>query len=170
RAVLRLPLDDVPLDGTRLPDPDRDDLPLADRDRAPEDVLEVPRLLPRRRALRRGAPDAGAGLVQPGADGDPDALPLRARRDDRAVLGEAAPTAGRHGMNPVERRRRVGIVATGDELSNGSRVDTNSAVIAQRMFEIGYETDRILVLGDDEDALAATLVDLASRCDAVIVT
>ena len=73
-------------------------------------------------------------------------------------------------MSAAEVRRRVGIVATGDELANGSRVDTNSATIAARMFELGYEADRVVVLGDDEDALAATLVDLASRCDAVIVT
>jgi nicotinamide-nucleotide amidase len=73
-------------------------------------------------------------------------------------------------MSAAEGRRRVGIVATGDELSNGSAVDTNSAAIAQRLFELGFEAERFVVLGDDEDALAATLLDLASRCDAVVVT
>ncbi len=65
---------------------------------------------------------------------------------------------------------RLGIVATGDELATGSCVDTNSAAIAARLLEIGFETERIVVLGDDEEELAATLVDLGARCDAVVVT
>jgi nicotinamide-nucleotide amidase len=65
---------------------------------------------------------------------------------------------------------RLGIVATGDELATGSCVDTNSAAIAARLLELGFETERIVVLGDDEEALAATLVDLSARCDAIVVT
>jgi competence/damage-inducible protein CinA-like protein len=65
---------------------------------------------------------------------------------------------------------KLAVVATGDELATGASVDTNSAAIAARLLEIGFETERIVVLGDDEAALAATLVDLAARCDAIVVT
>jgi nicotinamide-nucleotide amidase len=68
------------------------------------------------------------------------------------------------------RGRRLGVVATGDELTTGSAVDTNSAAIAARLLDLGFEVERFVVLGDDEEALAAALVDLGSRCDAVVVT
>jgi len=68
------------------------------------------------------------------------------------------------------RRRRLGVVATGDELSSGSLVDANSAAIAARFLELGFETDRFVVLGDDEDALATTVVELGGRCEVIVVT
>jgi nicotinamide-nucleotide amidase len=67
-------------------------------------------------------------------------------------------------------RRRLGVIATGDELTTGSRVDTNSGAIAARLLELGLEAERIVVLEDDEDALAATLVELGARCDVVVIT
>jgi nicotinamide-nucleotide amidase len=67
-------------------------------------------------------------------------------------------------------RRLLGVVATGDELTTGSSVDTNSAAIAARLLELGLEVDRIVVLGDDEEALAATLVEFGARCAVVVVT
>ena len=62
------------------------------------------------------------------------------------------------------------VVATGDELVTGTAVDTNSAAIAQRLLELGLRVERFVVLGDDEEALAATLVDLGARCAVIVVT
>ena len=67
-------------------------------------------------------------------------------------------------------RRLLGLVATGDELTTGASVDTNSAAIAARLLELGLEAERFVVLGDDEDALAATLSELGRTCDVVVVT
>lgn len=62
------------------------------------------------------------------------------------------------------------VVATGDELVTGAAVDTNSAAIAARLLENGFRIERFVVLGDDEDALASTLVDLGARCAVIVVT
>jgi nicotinamide-nucleotide amidase len=62
------------------------------------------------------------------------------------------------------------VVATGDELVSGAAVDTNSAAIAGRLLELGLRTERFVVLGDDEAALTASLVELGSRCAVVVVT
>jgi nicotinamide-nucleotide amidase len=65
---------------------------------------------------------------------------------------------------------RAAVVATGDELVTGSAVDTNSAAIAARLLELGFRTERFVVLGDDEEALSSTLQDLGVRCSAIVVT
>ncbi|MFN0007638.1 MAG: CinA family nicotinamide mononucleotide deamidase-related protein [Planctomycetota bacterium] len=62
------------------------------------------------------------------------------------------------------------VIATGDELVNGTSVDTNSAAIAGRLLELGLRVERFVVLGDDEARLASTLVDLGARCAVIVVT
>jgi nicotinamide-nucleotide amidase len=70
----------------------------------------------------------------------------------------------------VADRRLAAVVATGDELVTGMAVDTNSAAIAARLLELGFETERLVVLGDDEEALALVLEDLGARCATIVVT
>ncbi len=67
-------------------------------------------------------------------------------------------------------RRTVAIVATGDELVTGALVDTNSARIARTLLGHGYQAERVVVLGDDENALAALLTELCQRHAAVVIT
>lgn len=71
---------------------------------------------------------------------------------------------------PGGARRAVAIVATGDELVSGALVDANSAVIAQRLLEHGYPSERFVVLGDDEQALSQLLRELCPSHAAVVIT
>lgn len=52
------------------------------------------------------------------------------------------------------------VIATGDELVRGAHADTNSGHIARALAPLGVECERFVVLGDDEDGLAAEL----ARC------
>ena len=66
--------------------------------------------------------------------------------------------------------RRAEIIAIGDELSSGVRLDTNSQWISQSLEQLGIETAFHSTVGDDlEDMLAAFEV-AASRVDLIITT
>jgi nicotinamide-nucleotide amidase len=71
---------------------------------------------------------------------------------------------------PTRRESAVALVGTGDELVEGRHVDTNSAEIARALIEAGLEPRRFTVLGDDEVALARTLLDLATDHGAILIT
>jgi len=73
-------------------------------------------------------------------------------------------------MSTSRRDLAVALVATGDELVEGRHVDTNSSVIARALIDFGFEPRRFTVLGDDEDELARTLMDLARTHGAMILT
>jgi nicotinamide-nucleotide amidase len=73
-------------------------------------------------------------------------------------------------VSTVPRERAAAIVATGDELVTGSLVDSNSAAIARRLSDIGFEPRRFVLLGDDEDGLVHELLELAARHAVIIVT
>ncbi len=73
-------------------------------------------------------------------------------------------------MSATSREMRVAIVGTGDELLEGRHVDTNSAEIARALIEVGLEPARFTVLGDDEDGLVHTLLELSSTCGAIVIT
>jgi nicotinamide-nucleotide amidase len=45
------------------------------------------------------------------------------------------------------------ILSTGDELTTGRVVDTNSAAIADRLFAAGVEVAAVLKVGDDREKL-----------------
>ena len=66
--------------------------------------------------------------------------------------------------------RDVALVSTGDELVLGATADTNSAAIARRLVEQGFEPRRFVLLGDDEDALVRELSELSARHVAIVVT
>ena len=66
-------------------------------------------------------------------------------------------------------RRLAAVVAVGDELLSG-RVDLNSSVIARALLEIGFETRRTVVVGDDRRELARLFGELCSEHGVVVVT
>jgi len=48
--------------------------------------------------------------------------------------------------------KRAAILSTGDELTTGKVIDTNSAFIADRLFSIGIKVAAVLKVGDDREA------------------
>lgn len=77
---------------------------------------------------------------------------------------------------PVYRRPRVAVVSTGDEivppgepLPEGGVYDSNQAIVAAAVEELGGEAVRLGAVADDEAALEAVL-QRALDCDAVILS
>lgn len=62
------------------------------------------------------------------------------------------------------------ILSTGDELTTGRVIDTNSAAIAERLFAIGIEVAAILKVGDNKDQLLWALRQAQALADIVIGT
>jgi nicotinamide-nucleotide amidase len=62
------------------------------------------------------------------------------------------------------------ILSTGDELTTGRVIDTNSAAIAERLFAIGVEVAAILKVGDNKDQLLWALRQAQALADIVIGT
>lgn len=62
------------------------------------------------------------------------------------------------------------ILATGDEIRDGSVVDTNTAYIAQGLEDERIEVSRHCCVGDDVDAVAAILREIAERSQIAVVT
>lgn len=69
-----------------------------------------------------------------------------------------------------DRAHRAGIVAIGDELLAGAHPDLNSPWLASRLFELGRHVERVVVVGDDEAAIAAAIRELARDVPLVIAT
>jgi molybdenum cofactor synthesis domain-containing protein len=64
----------------------------------------------------------------------------------------------------------VGVVTVGDELLAGETENTNASWLARELLARGVSVARIVVVPDEEDAIATTVRDLSRRYDAVIVT
>ena len=62
------------------------------------------------------------------------------------------------------------ILSTGDEIRSGTLVDSNSAYIAERLEENGFEVVRHTSVGDDLGVLTATLCEIGGRAEVAIVT
>ena len=62
------------------------------------------------------------------------------------------------------------IVAIGDELTSGQRLDTNSQWISQQLEQLGIRTLFHTTVGDDLDAMVSVLQVAASRAPLVIIT
>lgn len=62
------------------------------------------------------------------------------------------------------------IIAIGDELSSGQRLDTNSQWISRRLGELGIQTVRHTTVGDDLEANVDALRFAAERVDIVVCT
>src|SRR6478672_10112804 len=62
------------------------------------------------------------------------------------------------------------VVAVGDELLSGARVNSNAAWIGEHMAEVGVQVRRGTVVGDEIDDIVAAITVAARRSDVVIVT
>jgi nicotinamide-nucleotide amidase len=65
---------------------------------------------------------------------------------------------------------KIEIITTGDEVMQGTIVDTNTAWIAERLVPLGHEIVRHTSVGDDMMAISDALTQAAARDDAVFVT
>lgn len=65
---------------------------------------------------------------------------------------------------------RAAILSTGDELTTGRVVDTNSAYIADRLFLLGIEVAAVLKVGDVRERLLWALAQARELADLVIGT
>ncbi len=66
--------------------------------------------------------------------------------------------------------QKVAILSTGDELTTGKVVDTNSAHIAERLFSIGLDVVAVLKVGDTKERLLWALDQALGLGDLVIGT
>jgi nicotinamide-nucleotide amidase len=64
----------------------------------------------------------------------------------------------------------VEILATGDELLTGQVVDTNSAWLMDRLWDLGLMVRRKTLVGDDRQDLADALRETTARADVVVVS
>lgn len=65
---------------------------------------------------------------------------------------------------------RAEVVAVGDELLSGARLNGNAAWLGSRLGEVGVDVVRSTVVGDDVEVIAAALREAAARADLVLVT
>jgi nicotinamide-nucleotide amidase len=70
----------------------------------------------------------------------------------------------------IDMIQKVVILSTGDELTSGRVIDTNSAEIAERLFAIGIDVPAILKVGDNKDQLLWALRQAQALGDSVIGT
>lgn len=70
----------------------------------------------------------------------------------------------------TEDPRKAAVIAVGDELLAGDLSDGNSGVIARALLELGIETDRFLVVGDDRASLERAFVEHCNDYQIVVVT
>lgn len=63
----------------------------------------------------------------------------------------------------------VQLLLTGSEIMSGDTIDSNSALIAQRLAETGLSVFRKVTVGDDRALLQAELAQMAEQADLIIV-
>jgi nicotinamide-nucleotide amidase len=66
--------------------------------------------------------------------------------------------------------KKAAILSTGDELTSGKVIDTNSAFIADRLFSIGIKVAAVLKVGDDREALLWAMREAADLGEIIIGT
>lgn len=64
----------------------------------------------------------------------------------------------------------VELLSTGDELLTGQVVDTNSAWLMDRLWDLGLMVRRKTLVGDDRGDLAAAVRECCGRADAVVMS
>ena len=75
-----------------------------------------------------------------------------------------------HRDGTLDDARRAAVVAIGDELIGGAVVDANSSAIAEALFGLGIEVERIVAGGDRREPLARLLYELCSTWPIVVAT
>ena len=63
----------------------------------------------------------------------------------------------------------VQLLLTGNEIMSGDTIDSNSAMIAQRLSELAVSVHRKVTVGDDRDLLVRELLAMTEAADLVIV-
>src|ERR1044071_153550 len=66
--------------------------------------------------------------------------------------------------------KKAAILSTGDELTAGKVIDTNSAYIADRLFSLGIKVVAVLKIGDDRESLLWAMRQAADLAEIVIGT
>ncbi|PSN54309.1 FAD synthase [Blattella germanica] len=69
-----------------------------------------------------------------------------------------------------EEPRSAGIIVIGDEVLKGQVHDTNSHFIVKNMYKLGVKVQKITVVGDDEDTIAAEVKTFSEKYSYVITT
>lgn len=72
--------------------------------------------------------------------------------------------------NTKRKKFRAEIIAIGDELTTGQRVDTNSQWLSQRLTDLGFEVVRHTTIGDDLPINVEAFRSAAKLADVVITT
>ncbi|NDV80002.1 CinA family nicotinamide mononucleotide deamidase-related protein [Dysgonomonas sp. 511] len=65
---------------------------------------------------------------------------------------------------------KAAIITIGDEILIGQIVDTNSAWMAQRLTEAGFEVEEMQSIGDDADQIKNTIGEVIGRVDVILMT
>ncbi|NDV67660.1 CinA family nicotinamide mononucleotide deamidase-related protein [Dysgonomonas sp. 25] len=65
---------------------------------------------------------------------------------------------------------KAAIVTIGDEILIGQIVDTNSAWMASKMTDAGFEIEEKQAIGDDADQIKNTITDVFGRVDVILMT
>jgi len=65
---------------------------------------------------------------------------------------------------------RIELIVIGSELTAGAVVDTNTQTIARMLRDAGFEVQRVTVVGDELEAIAAAVREAAARADILITT
>src|SRR5690606_19502649 len=86
----------------------------------------------------------------------------RAGGSDAAAGGRSA---GARDSRLPSAMATVAILAVGDELTTGQKIDTNSAWLSGRLLERGIETVEHATVADDPGAIGAAIVRLARAVD-----
>lgn len=119
---------------------------------------------------------SGANVRHPGEDvaAGEQVLPRGTRLGARQLSAAAA--AGSPKLD-VYRRVRVGVLSTGDELvppgsslGPGQIYESNSFLLGGLAQEAGAEVERQTAVADTPEALASALDELASSCDAMLLS
>lgn len=64
---------------------------------------------------------------------------------------------------------KVQLLLTGNELMSGDIIDSNSAMMAQQLKEIGVEVKRKVTVSDDIDLLIAEITQISQQADVLII-
>ena len=95
---------------------------------------------------------------------------------DQANASHSAPNSPKNAQESGESGTpnvtplRAEIIAIGDELSSGVRLDTNSQWISQRLDQLGIQTAFHSTVGDDLDDMLAAFETAAGRVDLIFTT
>ena len=124
--------------------------------------------------LKPGAP--GMNVIFRGDDVYPGKVVLQAGRVLSAQDIGALAAVGRTAV-PVQRKLKIGVISTGDELVPpgqkplpGQVRDVNTALLSALLTEQGAEVHSYGIIVDDEDLLRKTVSRAVQECDAVLLS